>query len=100
MGAASLGVTMASLALSAAVLGLSWAYLRELESTAPIWWSLSGVCLCAALNIAGQALALFGLFVPGRARRLSLWATVLGIAGLAVLLVGIIFTFWARGLLG
>jgi hypothetical protein len=99
MGPASLWITLASIALSGAALAVMWGCLKCPASLAPVWWSLGGATFCALGNLAGQTLALFGLFSGRRGRTRSLWALVLGIAGLAGLLAGIAFIFWSRGLL-
>lgn len=99
MGAASLSMTGASAVLSGVVLAFMWVHLKAPESLSPLYWSLGGAALCAAGNLSGQTLALFGLSVPGRVRRLSVGALVLGIPGLAGLLAGVVWVFWNRGLL-
>jgi hypothetical protein len=99
MGPASLWITLASIALSGVVLAVMWGRLKCPASLAPVWWSLGGATFCALVNLAGQTLALFGLFSDRRGRTRSLWALVFGIAGLVGLLAGIAFIFWWRGLL-
>lgn len=99
MGPASLWVTLTSAALSCIALGLTWAYLQSPRSLAPIFWCLGGASLCALGNLAGQTLALFGLFPGGRSRRQSILALVIGIAALAAFLVGVLLIFWKRGFL-
>jgi hypothetical protein len=99
MGPASLWITLASIALSGLALALMRGFLQNPASLAPVWWSLGGATICALVNIAGQTLALFGLFSGGRGRTQSLWALALGITGLSGLLAGIAFIFWSSGLL-